>query len=66
MTDGLSFSLELRLLEERLRPERAFDVMVTLPLHVQESLAPAVGDVWRLSLKQSAIHLIPGVTGRPT
>jgi molybdate transport system ATP-binding protein len=58
MTDGLSFTLHLRLAEQRLKPEKSFDIAVALPLHVYESLAPAVGQVWQASLKQGAIHLI--------
>lgn len=58
MTDGLSFSLQLRLLEHRLKPDQSYDIAVALPLHVYESLAPTVGQVWQVSLKQSGIHLI--------
>jgi hypothetical protein len=58
MTDGLSFSLRLRLEEKRLCPEEDYDLTVALPLHVYESLTPSVGQVWQVSLKQSAIHLI--------
>jgi molybdate transport system ATP-binding protein len=58
MTDGLSFYLQLCLIGERLRPERSFDLKVALPLHVYESLTPEVGQVWEVSLKQSAIHLV--------
>ncbi len=60
MTDGLSFTVRLRLLGERLNPDRAHDLTVALPLHVYESLGPEVGQVWPVSLKQSAIHLIGG------
>ena len=60
MTDGLSFTLRLTLLEQRLYPNQAYDLTVALPLHVYESLAPEVGQVWQVSLKQSAIHLIGG------
>jgi molybdate transport system ATP-binding protein len=58
MTDGLSFSLKLCLIGERLCPQQAHDLIVALPLHVYESLAPQVGQVWPVSLKQSAIHLM--------
>jgi len=58
MTDGLSFTLQLRLVEQRLKPEQKYDVVVALPLHVYESLAPTVGQEWQVSLKQSAVHLI--------
>ena len=58
MTDGLSFTIRLRLLGERLFPEQAYDLTVALPLHVYESLLPEVGQVWPLSLKKEAIHLI--------
>jgi len=58
MTDGLSFTLQFRLVGQRLKPEQNYDVAVALPLHVYESLAPAVEQVWQVSLKQSAIHLI--------
>ncbi len=58
MTDGLSFSLQLRLTETRLHPQQNCDLTVKLPLHVHESLAPEVGQRWHVSLKQSAIHLI--------
>ncbi len=58
MTDGLSFTLQLRLIGPRLNPEQKHDIAVALPLHVYESLAPAVGQAWQVSLKQSAIHLI--------
>jgi molybdate transport system ATP-binding protein len=58
MTDGLSFSLQLRLIEQRLCPEKSYDLMVALPLHVYESLSPTEGQVWQVSLKQSAIHLM--------
>jgi ABC-type Fe3+/spermidine/putrescine transport system ATPase subunit len=59
-TDGLSFTLQLRLVAQRLCPEKNHDLTVALPLHVYESLALAVGQVWEVSLKQSAIHLIGG------
>jgi len=58
MTDGLSFTLQLRLTGQRLKPEQNHDIAIALPLHVYESLAPAVGQEWQASLKQSAIHLI--------
>jgi molybdate transport system ATP-binding protein len=58
MTDGLSFSLRLRLEEKRLCLEKDYDLTVALPLHVYESLTPSVGQVWQVSLKQSAIHLV--------
>jgi hypothetical protein len=58
MTDGLSFTLQLELIEQRLYPERSYDLVTALPLHVYESLAPAVGQRWHVSLKQSALHLI--------
>jgi molybdate transport system ATP-binding protein len=57
-TDGLSFSLRLRLVEKRLCPGKDYDLTVALPLHVYESLTPSVGQVWQVSLKQSAIHLV--------
>ncbi len=58
LTDGFSFGLRLRLVADRLTPERPYDIAVTLPLHVYESLRPAAGQVWRVSLKPQAIHLI--------
>jgi molybdate transport system ATP-binding protein len=57
MTDGLSYQLQIRL-EPRLQPGEPADLTVVLPLHVYESLAPAVGQRWSLSLKRSAIHLL--------
>lgn len=57
-TDGLSYSLQLCVEEERLVPGSGYDLLVALPLHVYESLGPEVGQVWPVSLKQSAIHLI--------
>ena len=60
MTDGLSFTVRLSLLGERLNPDREYDLTVALPLHVYESLGPEVGQVWPISLKQSGIHLIAG------
>jgi molybdate transport system ATP-binding protein len=58
-TDGLSFELHLCLVDQRLFPERPYDIVAALPLHVYESLLPEVGQVWRASLKAEAIHLIP-------
>ncbi len=58
MTDGLSYTLHLRLAAQRLKPSAAYDLAVALPLHVFESLAPAVGQRWHISLKPSAIHLM--------
>ncbi len=58
MTGGLSFDLKLCLIGERLCPESPHDLTIALPLHVCESLAPEVGQVWQISLKQSAIHLM--------
>jgi hypothetical protein len=58
MTDGLSFTLQLQLTKHRLKPEKQYDIAVALPLHVYESLIPAVGQIWQVSLKQSAIHLM--------
>lgn len=58
ITDGLSYTLSITLTGSRLHPNRPHDLAVALPLHVFESLAPAVGQVWHVSLKQSAIHLI--------
>jgi ABC-type Fe3+/spermidine/putrescine transport system ATPase subunit len=58
VTDGLSFDLKLCLIGQRLCPEKAYDLTIALPLHVYESLAPRVGQVWQVSLKQSAIHLM--------
>jgi len=57
-TDGLSFHLQLRLLQTRLNPDKIYDLQLVLPLHVYEALTPAVGQTWQLSLKQSAIHVI--------
>jgi molybdate transport system ATP-binding protein len=58
MTDGLSFTIQLCLEESRLHPKKNHDLTIALPLHVHESLAPTVGQVWQVSLKQSAIHLM--------
>ena len=58
VTDGLSYTIRLALLGSRLYPEQAHDLTVALPLHVFESLAPKVGQVWPVSLKKGAIHLI--------
>lgn len=58
MTDGLSYSLQLRLLTGRLQPHQANDLTVLLPLHVYESLRPQVDQIWSISLKPTAIHLI--------
>ena len=60
MTDGLSFTIQLALLESRLYPDKSHDLTVALPLHVYESLLPEVGQVWPVSLKKEAIHLIEG------
>jgi ABC-type Fe3+/spermidine/putrescine transport system ATPase subunit len=57
-TDGLSFELQFCLTGRRLFPERSYDFVAALPLHVYESLQPEVGQVWRVSLKEEAIHLI--------
>ena len=58
MTDGLGYSLQLALVGQRLCREKSYDLIVVLPLHVYESLAPAVGQIWQVSLKQRAIHLM--------
>ena len=58
MTDGLSFTIRLALVGPRLYPEKTHDLTVALPLHVYESLLPEVGQVWPVSLKKEAIHLI--------
>ena len=58
VTDGLSYTLRLCLLGERLGPDRPYDLTVVLPLHVYESLAPKIGQVWPVSLKKNAIHLM--------
>lgn len=58
MTDGLSFEVQFRLAAGRLHPERRCDFTVVLPLHVHESLSPEVGQVWQVSLKKSAIHVM--------
>jgi ABC-type Fe3+/spermidine/putrescine transport system ATPase subunit len=60
MTDGLSFTLQLKLVEQRLNAEEKHDIVVALPLHVHESLAPEIGQVWQVSLKRSAIHVMAG------
>jgi len=58
ITDGLSFTLRLILTGTRLHPDREFDLTVTLPLHVFESLGPQQGQIWPISLKPNAIHLM--------
>lgn len=58
VTDGLSYSLQLCLVGERLFPDRPYDLIATLPLHVYESLSPMVGQMWSVSLKRDAIHLL--------
>lgn len=58
VTDGLSFSLQLCLVGERLLPGKTYDLIATLPLHVYESLSPEVGQIWSVSLKRDAIHLL--------
>ncbi len=58
VSDGLSYTLRFCLTEERLVPDKAYDLTVALPLHVYDSLAPEVGQVWPISLKKSALHLI--------
>jgi molybdate transport system ATP-binding protein len=60
MTDGLSFNLRLRLVQPLASTEAPFDLKMTLPLHVFESFGLAMGQQWWVSLKPSAIHLIPG------
>ena len=62
VTDGLSYTLRLCLVKERVIAGKSYDVVVTLPLHVYDSLTPTVGEVWHISLKQKAIHLIPSTT----
>jgi len=62
ITDGLSFTLRLILTGARLHPNRAFDLTVTLPLHVFESLGPRLGQTWPVSLKPNAIHLMAETT----
>ena len=58
-TDGLTFFLQLCLIESRLLPDSRYDFIAALPLHAYELLTPAAGQVWPVWLKQSAIHLIP-------
>jgi molybdate transport system ATP-binding protein len=58
VTDGLSYTLQLCLVDERLGTDKSFDVVVTLPLHVYDSLTPTVGEIWHVSLKQKSIHLL--------
>jgi len=58
VTDGLSFSLQLCLVGERLFPDQRYDLIATVPLHVYESLSPVVGQMWWVSLKREAIHLL--------
>ena len=58
VADGLTYTLQLQLAGQRLAPDKAYDLLVVLPLHVYESLAPKVGEVWQVSMKKSAIHLI--------
>ncbi len=62
ITDGLSFTLRLILAQGRLCPDQDFDLTVTLPLHVFESLAPKQGQTWPVSLKPNAIHLMAELT----
>jgi molybdate transport system ATP-binding protein len=64
MTDGFSFSVQLRLSDGRLLPDMPFDLLVKLPIHVFETLRPAQGQEWHVALKQSALHLI--ATDPPT
>ena len=64
VADGLTFTLQLQLLEQRLTPHKPYDLLVVLPLHVYESLAPQVGEIWWVSLKKSAIHLIGALAGQ--
>ena len=58
ITDGFSYGLRWQIEPERLVAHRNYDLAVKLPLHVYESLRPQVGQVWQLSLKPEAIHLI--------
>jgi molybdate transport system ATP-binding protein len=58
MTDGFSFSVQLRLKSGRLQASKPYDLSVKLPIHVFESLRPAQGQNWPVALKQSALHLI--------
>jgi molybdate transport system ATP-binding protein len=60
MAGGLHVTLQLRLVEARLCPERPYDLTAVLPLRLYETLTPAVGQMWQISLKQSAIHVIGG------
>jgi ABC-type Fe3+/spermidine/putrescine transport system ATPase subunit len=57
-TDGLSFSVQLCLIEQRLAPDRTYDLVATLPLHVFEALALVVGQVCQILLRRNAIHLM--------
>ena len=58
VADGLTYTLQLQLTEQRLMPDKKYDVLVVLPLHVYESLMPKTGEMWRVSLKKKAIHLM--------
>lgn len=63
MTDGLSYQLHLRLLDYRLQPTKSHDLTVILPLHVYESLHPQIDEIWPVSLKPIAIHLMDSKIG---
>jgi molybdate transport system ATP-binding protein len=58
MTNGLSYSLLVRVAGPRLVPERSHDLEIVLPPHVYEALGIAQEKHWSLCVRPQGIHLI--------
>lgn len=59
VSDGANVILSFRALQDRLRPDRPFDLEIDTPVYVHERLNLGADRRWTISIKPGAMYLIP-------